>query len=393
MQRSGFADIPLAVFTLGITQIIGFGTLYYAFSVAVPAIAADLGITLTFAYAGFSFALLLSGFFAPFAGRLIDRWGARPVMAAGSALSSLALVGLSLAPSGGWLIVALVAVELTAPLVLYDAAFSALAQSVGAARARRAITQMTLLGGFASTVFWPATLWLIEGWGWREAYLVFAGLHLAVCLPLHATLPRLSTALPEQSGTAPRFAPLPPGAQKRGMIYLALSFTLAGAVMSAMTAQWVPALMALGLAPGAAVAAGALMGPAQVGVRVVEMTLGARYHPWVTALASLGFLVLAMAVLVLAPATLWAAIAFAVLFGLAQGLTSIVRGTLPLALFGAGGFAARLGKLAGPRMTLGALAPLALAAALAVMEARLALAVTAAVAVLALVALLRLPWR
>jgi len=160
-----------------------------------------------------------------------------------------------------------------------------------------------------------------------------------------------------------------------------------------MTAQWVPALMALGLAPGAAVAAGALMGPAQVGVRVVEMTLGARYHPWVTALASLGFLVLAMAVLVLAPATLWAAIAFAVLFGLAQGLTSIVRGTLPLALFGAGGFAARLGKLAGLRMTLGALAPLALAAALAVMEARLALAVTAAVAVLALVALLRLPWR
>jgi MFS family permease len=393
MHRLGFKDVPLAVFTLGITQIIGFGTLYYAFSVAVPAIAADLGVTLTFAYAGFSLALLLSGFFAPLAGRLIDKWGARPVMASGSALSALALVGLSQAPSGGWLIVALVAVELTAPLVLYDAAFSALAQSVGAARARRAITQMTLLGGFASTVFWPATLWLVEGWGWREAYLVFAALHLFVCLPLHGTLPRLSTALPEQSSTAPRFAPLPPEAQKRGMIYLALSFTLAGAVMSAMTAQWVPALMALGLAPGAAVTAGALMGPAQVGVRVVEMTLGARYHPAVTALASLGFLVLAMAVLVLGPATIWTAMAFALLFGLAQGLTSIVRGTLPLALFGAGGFAARLGRLAGLRMTLGALAPLALAGALAVMEARLALAVTAAVAVLALVALVRMPWR
>ena len=393
MHRLRMPDVPLPVITLGVTQIIGFGTLYYAFSVAVPAIAADLGITLTFAYAGFSLALLLSGVFAPFAGRLIDRFGARPVMAAGSVLSALALVGLSQAPSGGWLIVALVALELTAPLVLYDAAFSAVAQSVGAARARRAITQMTLLGGFASTVFWPCTLWLVENWGWRAAYLVYAGLHLVVCLPLHATLPRLSASPAQVDSTPPRHAPLPPEAQRRGMIFLALSFTLAGAVMSAMTAQWVPALMALGLAPAAAVTAGALMGPAQVGVRVIEMTLGARYHPVVTALASMVFLVLAMGVLVLGPANLWTAMAFAVLFGLGQGLTSIVRGTLPLALFGAGGFAARLGKLAGLRMTLGALAPLALAGALAVMEARLALAMTGAVAVLALVALWRMPWR
>lgn len=386
--------IPLPVLTLGITQVVGFGTIYYAFSVAVPALTAELDVSLTFAYAAFSAALLASGFFAQFAGRLIDRIGARRVMAWGSILAALALLALAHVPGAGWLVAALIMVELVSPLVLYDAAFAAIAQAVGPAAARRAITQMTLLGGFASTVFWPATLWLIESFGWREAYMIYAALHLFLCLPLHLTLPRHIPAEPEANTEPPRFPPLPAERQREAMILLAIGFTAAGAVFSAMTAQWVPALMALSLDQGAAVAAGALMGPAQVGVRVVEMTFGGRYHPVVTAIISLCLLVLAVALLALAPVGLWSAMAFAVLFGLSQGLTSIVRGTVPLALFGPLGFASRLGALAGLRMTIGALAPLALAVALTLFDARLAIALTGAVAMAALLALLRLPgWR
>lgn len=383
--------IPWPVLTLGVTQIVGFGTLYYAFSVVVPAMTVDLGISSTFAYAGFSAALLAGGFFAPVAGRLIDRLGARVVMAWGSVLAALSLVALSQVPGGAGLVAALLFAEMIAPLVLYDAAFAALAQAVGPQGARKAITQMTLLGGFASTVFWPVTLWLTEAWGWREAYLVYAALHLLVCLPLHLTLPRHAPDRHDGPSEPPRFAPLPREQHRRAMIFLAISFTIAGAVFSAMTAQWVPVLMALGLGSGAAVAAGALMGPAQVGVRVLEMSFGGRYHPIVTGIISLCLLVVAMALLALAPVGLWSAMAFAVLFGLSQGLTSIVRGTVPLALFGPLGFASRLGVLAGLRMTFGALAPFALAAALALVDARLALLAAGIMAMLALVALLRVP--
>ncbi len=388
-----FASIPLPVFTLGITQIVGFGTIYYAFGVVVPSLTADTGFSATFAYAGFSAALLAGGLFAPVAGRLIDALGARVVMTWGSALAALAMIALSQSQGAVWFVAALILVELVSPLVLYDAAFSAIAQAVGPVRARRAITQMTLLGGFASTVFWPATLWLTETWGWREAYLVFAVLHLVVCLPLHLTLPRHAAERARSTAEPPRFTPLPPEKRRQAMILLAISFTAAGAVFSAMTAQWVPALMALGLAQGAAVAAGALMGPAQVGVRVLEIAFGARHHPVVTAIISLGLLVVAMAVLALAPVGLWSASVFAVLFGLSQGLTSIVRGTVPLALFGPMGFASRLGVLAGLRTTLGAMAPLALAAGLAALDARLALGAAGVLALAALVALLRMPWR
>lgn len=388
-----FRDVPAPVWSLGVTQIIGFGTLYYAFSVAVPALTTDLGISLAQAYGAFSAALLAGGLAAPLAGRMLDRLGARRIMSAGSVMAALALVGLALVPGAVWLWAALIVLQLVTPLVLYDAAFAAITQAVGPARARRAITQMTLLGGFASTVFWPATLWLIDIWGWRDAYLVYAALHLLLCLPLHLSLPRSAAADPVGQAEPPRHPPLPMHLQRRGMILLAVSFTAAGAVYSALTAQWVPALMALGTSQAIAVTAGALMGPAQVGVRILEMTLGARHHPVVTALVSLGLLVVALAVLSLAPPGIWSASVFAVLFGLSQGLTSIVRGTVPLALFGARGYAARLGVLSGLRMTIGALAPLALALAISIIDPRAALAIAGGMALVATLILALIPWR
>ncbi len=325
------------ILTLGVTQIVGYGTLYYAFGVLVPLLAADIGVSQPFAFGAFSAALLAGGAVAPFAGRQIDRIGARKVMAAGSAAAGLALALLSQVTGGPGLILALICVEAAAALVLYDAAFAALALATGPAGARRAITLMTLLGGFASTVFWPLTYMLMERTGWRETYLIFAALHLFLCLPLHLSLPRLgiTVAVREPARPLPDFAALPAALRRRAMVWLAAGFSLAAVVLSALAAQWVPALMALGLSSTAAVAAGVLMGPAQVGVRVIDLYFGVRHHPMTMALLSTGLLAAALLVLVALPAGTLTAMIFATLYGLSGGLTSIVRVTVPLALFGA----------------------------------------------------------
>lgn len=381
------------VLTLGITQIIGFGTLYYAFGVIVTPLSADLGITQTFAYGVLSVALLIGSLTATLAGRLIDRHGARVMMAAGSVACAVAFLAMSQIGSATGLIVTLTLAEIIAPLVLYDAAFAGIAQAVGERRARRAITQMTLLGGFASTVFWPLTLTLIEGWDWRVALMVFAGLHLFVCLPLHLSLPRPVRNEAVRATEPPQFAPLPSALHRRAMIFLAVGFSLSWAVMAAFSAQWVPVMAAIGLEQTIAVAAGALMGPAQVIARVVEMMFAARRHPMETALVAMLCLALAVAVLALAPVGMIAASIFAVLFGVGQGLATMVRGTVPLALFGLAGYATRLGRLAALRMVVAALAPFGMAWSMAASGPGVTLWITCGFAMLSLAALWLVPWR
>ncbi len=392
-RRATHRGLWRPVVTLGITQIIGFGSIYYAFGVLVAPVSRDLGITPTFAYGVLSMALLAGALTAPLAGGLIDRLGARRMMAAGSLASALAFALLSRVQGAVTLAAALVLVELVAPLVLYDAAFAALAQAVGEGRARRAITLMTMLGGFASTLFWPLTLALSESWGWRTAWLAFAALHLLVCLPLHLWLPKIGPSQPAPGASSAPFAPLPAALHGRAMALLALGFSLSWAVMSAFSAQWVPILGALGLSQTAAVAAGALMGPSQVGARVIEMLVAGRRHPMATALVAMGCLVAAVAVLALAPVSMVTASVFAVLFGVGQGLATMVRGTVPLALFGLGGYAARLGRLASLRMLVAAVAPFAMAASMAAFGAGATLTLTAALALASLLLLAMVPWR
>ncbi|WP_370275081.1 MFS transporter [Pararhodobacter marinus] len=381
------------VLTLGLTQIVGFGSIYYAFGVLVAPLSAELGISPTTAFACLSVALLSGALTAPLAGRLIDRRGARTMMAAGSVGCALAFALLSQAGAVWSLVLALIAVEMLAPLVLYDAAFAAVAQAVGEARARAAITMTTMIGGFASTVFWPLTLYLSQGWGWRETYLAFAALHLILCLPLHLSLPRGPGSDAPRDPVAPRFAPLPARLHGRAMVLLALGLSLSWAVMSAFSAHWVPVLGAVGLPEATAVAAGALMGPSQVGARVLDMLFASHRHPMGTALVAMACLALALVVLVLAPVGVVTVSAFAVLFGIGQGLATTVRGTVPLALFGLLGYAARLGKLAGLRMLVAALSPFAMAASLATLGPWITLWLFAALAALSLALLACVPWR
>jgi hypothetical protein len=282
--------------------------------------------------------------------------------------------------------------EIVAALVLYDAAFAALAQIFGQARARRAITQMTLMGGFASTVFWPLTLALVEGFGWRVTYGAFAAFHLLLCLPLHLSLPRKARGAAPHDPTPPRFPPLPAALQRRALL-VAIACAVSWTVMSAFSAQWVPALGAMGLSEGAAVAAGALMGPAQVGARVIEMLFAHNRHPMVTALIAMGCLTAAIVVLALGPAGFATAAVFAVLFGIGQGLGTVIRGTVPLALFGTQGFAQRLGRLASLRQFVGALSPFAMAGSLALFGPGVTLVLAGLLALGALAAFWAVPWR
>lgn len=354
------------VWMLGVTQIIGYGTLYYSFAILAGDMAASFAVPPSRIFGAFSLALLVGGFAAPLVGRRIDRHGAPRVMAIGSAAAAAALAALALSPGLIAFTMALIALELVAAAVLYDAAFTALVQIRGR-DARLRITHLTLIAGFASTLFWPLTTWL-HGWlDWRSVLLLFAAANLVVAAPLHALLAR--AARPDEpreadgtaAATAPdRGPPMPPETTRRVFVLVTAGFALSGFLLSALLAQMVPALTALGLGTSALVVS-TLFGPAQVLVRFVTMVFGVRRHPLTVTI--FGMTMLPLAVLILAataPAAAGAA-AFAILLGFGSGLKSIVQGTLPLALFGAASYGSRLGQMAFVRQFLAAAAPFAFA--------------------------------
>lgn len=347
------------VLALGVTQVIGYGTLYYAYAILVPAIASSFDVGQATLYGIFSAGLLAGGLAAPRLGLWMDRFGAPRLMAIGSALAACLLAALSGAPTlwvfGGLI----VAIEIVSVAVLYDAAFATLAH-LGKANARRAITHLTLIAGFASTLFWPLTGWLVEAVGWRNSYLIFAGLHLLVALPLHVWIMR-RPSFPDAAGgngtAATDFgAPLAGGEARLAFWAVAISFALGGVLTAAMTIHLVSTLQALGLA-GMSYLVAMLMGPSQVLIRLTDALFWRSLHPIVVALVAIGAMPLAILTLLMPLPVLVVGLMFAVLLGVNAGLSSIVRGTVPLALFGAAGYGARLGQLAAIRTVLGAGAP------------------------------------
>ncbi|TVP72948.1 MAG: MFS transporter [Rhodobacteraceae bacterium] len=369
---------------LGVTQIIGYGTIYYAFPILVGPAAAEFDVSETYLYAMFSIGLFLGGIVASMAGPWLDRFGAPRVMATGSGCAALLLAALGLAPNVHVFSVLVIVLEALSFLVLYDAAFAALALGVPIGT-RRAITRLTLIAGFASTLFWPLTGFLTESIGWRATYLVFAALHLALALPLHLWLARLTRrSVPALSAPPkpPVLAdwPLVTGTRVRPAFWLlGISFSLTGIVIAALGVHFVPTLLALGLGQQAFLI-GMLMGPAQVLVRLVDATLWRNFHPLSVALISGMAIACAVAALQLAGLGLALAVAFALIFGAGQGLASIVRGAVPLALFGAEGYGRRLGHLAAMRNLTMAAAPFAFALSAESLGLRLTLHVSLAIA-------------
>lgn len=357
----------LAIWALGATQIAGYGTLYYSFAILAPAMAAEFLLPEQWVFGAFSAALLAGSLLAPTAGRWADRFGAGRVMALGSLAAAAALAAAALAPERITFLAALVAMELASCFVLYSTAFVAIVQ-IGPARAQRSITHLTLIAGFASTLFWPLTAALHAQLSWREVYLVFAAINLIVCLPIHAWLNRLSrrrnalfAADPQDASPQEADAGMAARGRPRLVFGLVLAgFALEGFVLSAVLVHMVPLLGALGLGAAAAFVA-TLFGPSQVASRLINMVFGGRLRQTLLAIISASLLTLGLAVLTTSAPWLPGAVAFLVLFGLGSGLASIVGGTLPLELFGREGYGARLGWISAARQFSAAFAPFALA--------------------------------
>lgn len=391
------SSIAIPIIGLGVTQILGYGTLYYAFAVLEPSISHEFGWSSAWSFGCLSLALLFGGLAGPWAGRLIDERGARLVMSLGSVASAIALVALAASQNLVTFALALILAEVTSVLVLYDAAFAAITQLAGNQAARRAITQMTLLGGFASTFFWPLTHFLVENMDWRSVYLIFALIHLLLCLPLHLlvlrrTSPRLmqnaSAALPDSDSEAPR---LKPEQGFRAMLGLIAYFCLTGFVYSSFNIHWVSALQNAGFTATIAVGVGVLMGPSQVAIRFIDMVFGRSLHPLATGAISSVFLIIALAALLASGVGAAGAAVFAILFGLSQGLSSIVRGTIPLALFGRVGYGARLGRISAISVTVKSCAPFVFALMVQYTGAGLAFGASAVLAFLSLIVLRFIP--
>jgi MFS family permease len=359
----GIAAPPLwrTVSLLGIAQIISWGTLYYTLTVLAAPIREELGFNDLMIFGAFTLGQLVSGAAAPFVGRRIDRAGGRGVMSLGSFVAALALVLVASSREPilftlGW---ALAGIAMAA--CLYDPAFATL-YLIAPDRYRRAVTGLTLFGGFASTVFWPLSHALADMWGWRTALLAFALLHLLLCLPIH----RLS--IPAAHETHRTNRPIATGvgsyASDRRFVWLAATFAAATFVFSALSAYMISALGTRGFTAEQAVWIGALIGPMQVLARVIEWFFARRISAIGVGFAACTLALLGVVLLNVIPATVGFGVLFALCYGASNGILTIARGTVPAQLFGPQQQGALLGALARPSFVAKALAPALFAAGL-----------------------------
>ncbi len=356
-------DWSIAVAGLGVTQVLSWGSTYYLLAALAAPIAADRDWALTWVVGGFSVGMLVAAFVSPRMGRTVDRRGGRLVLATGSIMLACGLAGLAVAEHlvvylGAWVVIGV-----GMSLALYDAAFATLGRLYGV-RAATAISTLTLLGGLASTVCWPFSVWLVETFGWREACWTYAALHLVLALPIHVRLiPRLPAATkavdPAEGPTQPPPRPHVPHRRRRTtVLLLAAIFTLQALVLGAMSVHILSFLQAKGNGIEAAVAIAAMIGPSQVAARATQLFLGGLVHPIWTLVASISCTAAGFAMLAFGPVPAAMGI---IVYGAGIGLESIARGVIPLTLFGAEGYARLIGRLALPVMVAEGLAPLAAA--------------------------------
>jgi MFS family permease len=345
-------SLRIVVSALGIAQILAFGTTYYLPAVLAAPISADTGWSLTWVIGGLSLGLLVAGVVSPWVGRRIHANGGRAVLAGSSVLLALGLGVLAVSPAlpvylCGWLVIGL-----GMATGLYSAVFSTLGQLYGD-RARQSIAMVTLFGGFASTLCWPLSAFLVAELGWRGACASYAAIHLAFVLPLYLVSLRGEQRPPEEpaapSATAGNGATV-----KLPFLLLAVTLTFGSTISTILSVHLLVILQARDIALGAAVALGALVGPSQVAARFVEMMIARYHHPIWTMLASALFMTVGIGALWAELPILSVALVF---YGAGLGIESIARATLPLALFDPRNYAPIMGKLALPSLIAQAAAP------------------------------------
>lgn len=340
---------------IGVTQTIAWASSYYLPAILAGPIARGLALPRSVFFAAFSAALLLSAVLGPAVGRAVDRHGGRGVLTLAHLVIAAGLILLAAAHGVVLLAIAWTVLGIGIAMGLYDPAFAALTRLYGR-EARRLITGVTLIAGFASTIGWPLTAFFLHAVGWRETCLLWAALNIAVAAPLNWVL--ITPVEPEAA--APRHAEraLPatsPASPRGAMPILAFYFSVTWFVTGAMAAHLPRLLELAGASESGAIAAAALVGPAQVAARLAELGLLRSFHPLVS--GRLAALLHPLGALVLATFGAPAAAAFALLHGAGNGIITIAKGTLPLALFGPAGFGQRSGVLSAPARALQAGAP------------------------------------
>lgn len=354
--------LVISVNALGLTQITAWGTSYYCLGVLAKPIAADTGWSIGTIFLGFSVALVVMGLISTWVGRLIDRVGARTVMSLGTIIVSAGLLALSQVHAVATYIAVWAVIGAGMRCCLYDAAFAALVQVVPS-RGRAAISYLTLYGAYASTIFWVIGHYLNDAYGWRSTLMIFAVVNLVICLPLNwfgLTWRESANAPPADVKTAatPDSAPALEGRLRViGIALFALIMSLNGFVFGVVSLQLVPLLEAAGLAGAVAVWVASLKGHGQFAGRLVEIFFARNLKAMTVARIAIGVLPAALVLLMLAHGELLLLVAFTVLLGASQGVITIVRGAVPLALFGTKGYGAVLGLIATPILLVNAFSP------------------------------------
>jgi len=336
------SSLAVLVSALGIAQIISWGSLFYAIGVLGPAMRREFDVSELYLFGAFTAGLIVQGLIAPAMGRLIDRRGGKLVLSIGSALSIVSLATLALAPNApvmvaGWLIAGAAMAA-----CLYDPAFATLSQHTGP-RYRKAVTALTLYGGFASTVFWPLSHLLMEAWGWRITFGIYAGLHLFICLPIHRLfIPEYSEVTPTQTAKSVEVSP---GLADPRLIWLALSFAIATFVFGVVAVHFISLLTTAGLTPAQAVTVSMLAGPLQVAGRILEISVSGRVRAVTVGVVAFGLMLMSLVALISVQGFGVAAVVFVITYGIGNGVLTIVKGTAPVELWGAKGLGGLLGYL------------------------------------------------
>jgi predicted MFS family arabinose efflux permease len=378
---------------LSLSQVVGWGTTYSMVAVLWRPIGADLALDRDVVFVGPTLMLAVAALIAPWIGRALDRRGGREAMMIGVAVTAAGQAAVAL--SQGWASYAAgwVVIGLGTALVLNQAAFTVAAQVAGDG-ARRVIGVVALIGALSSTVGWPAAAALDAWAGWRAALWIFAGLHVGLCLPALALLPRTSAAPPTTSGAQPsRAGRLRPEARGRAMTLFAAASAAQGLVSWGLYLNLMTLFEGLGHSSAFALFAATMLGPASIAARFADVAAGTRFTALAASVVAIAVQFLSVAAFPLVGQTAAGAVAVAVLFGASTGYLALARATVPLELFGHAGYGAALGRLAVAQNLAFAASPALFAAAMQHGGADLAIGAAiafSAVALAGLVALARL---
>ncbi|MBS0539306.1 MAG: MFS transporter [Proteobacteria bacterium] len=353
-----------AVAGLGFTQIVGWGTTFLMPSVLGRHIQDDLHVPTEIVFAGITVLFAVGAVLAPHVGRRIDRTGPRLIMTAGSIVYGLSLLATSLSQGPVVYLLSWAGMGVASTLALSVPSSIAMAQIAGS-RARQGISMLTIIGGFASTAFWPLSGAIDAMVGWRGTLMIYAAVHIFACAPIHFfMLPKSAPVLPQGIAGTPAVGGVPAELRPRAYRLLSISLCFGAFVFTGMIVYMIEVLRALGHAPASAVFLGSMVGPAQVGIRAFELLFGHRYSIMNSAVFGSALLPFCLVLAMMGGDNFGLALVCMLAYGISNGLKAVQRATLPLAIFGRGQFGAYMGRLALPQGIASAAAPVVLATVL-----------------------------